>query len=135
MIIYKDTIENITPEQLQGFFVGWPKPPSPETHLNILKQNSYMVIAINNKTGNVIGFINVISDNIMSAYIPLLEVLPEYQKRGIGKELVKRVLYKFKGIYMLDLCCDTDKQPFYEKLGLTKMTGMYIRNFDRQACE
>jgi len=134
MIIYEDSLENITPDQLQGFFVGWPKPPSTDTHLKILQQSSYFVIAIDEKTSKVVGFINSISDNIMSVYIPLLEVLPEYQKKGIGKELVKRVLNKFKNLYMVDLTCDIETQPFYEKLDLRKSTGMMIRNFDMQAC-
>jgi len=134
MIIYEDSLENITPDQLQGFFVGWPKPPNTDTHLKILQQSSYFVIAIDKKTSKVVGFINSISDNIMSVYIPLLEVLPEYQKKGIGKELVKRVLNKFKNLYMVDLTCDIETQPFYEKLDLRKSTGMMIRNFDMQAC-
>jgi len=134
MIIYEDSLENITPDQLQGFFVGWPKPPNTDTHLKILQQSSYFVIAIDEKTSKVVGFINSISDNIMSVYIPLLEVLPEYQKKGIGKELVKRVLNKFKNLYMVDLTCDIETQPFYEKLDLRKSTGMMIRNFDMQAC-
>ncbi len=135
MITYKDRLSEISVNQLKGFFVGWPNPPTPETHLEILKKSSSFVLAIDEDTGNVIGFINANSDNIMSAYIPLLEVLPEYQKRGIGQELVRKVLKKYENLYMLDLCCDTETQPFYEKLGLKKMTGMYIRNFDKQACD
>lgn len=135
MIIYKDSLSEISVNQLKGFFVGWPTPPTPETHLEILRKSSYCVLAIDNDTENVVGFINAISDNIMSTYIPLLEVLPEYQKKGIGQKLVRKVLNKYKDLYMIDLCCDVETQPFYEKLGLKKMTGMYIRNFDRQACD
>jgi hypothetical protein len=36
MIEYIYTSEGITPPQLQGFFEGWPDPPSPETHLRLL---------------------------------------------------------------------------------------------------
>ncbi len=35
---------------------------------------------INNK---VVGFITAISDGVISAYIPLLEVLPKYQNMKI----------------------------------------------------
>jgi hypothetical protein len=36
---------------------------------------------------------------------------------------------------MVDLLCDPDVQPFYERLGMRRATGMLIRHFDRQACD
>lgn len=30
-------IAHISPNQLTGFFVGWPSPPTPEEHFKILK--------------------------------------------------------------------------------------------------
>lgn len=134
MINFQDNLENITPENLQGFFVGWPNPPSQQTHLEILKNSSYFIVAVDSKSGMVVGFINSISDNIMSAYIPLLEVLPEYQKQGIGGKLVRKIVDHYKNLYMLDLTCDENLQKYYEKQGLKKSSGMMIRNFDRQNC-
>lgn len=134
MIRYEYSSEGITPEMLKGFFVGWPHPPSPEAHLKILQSAYKIVVAIDDETGNVVGFINAIGDGVMSAYIPLLEVLPEYKNRGIGSELVKRLLAELSDLYMIDLTCDTDLQPFYKRLGMQPYTGMMIRNFDRQDC-
>lgn len=85
MIRYTDSLEGIAPAQLSGgFFEGWPNPPSPETHLKILKNSDYTMLAIDEETGQVVGFITAISDGTLSAYIPLLEVLPAYRRRGIG---------------------------------------------------
>jgi len=36
MIDYLYGSEGLMPEQIQGFFEGWPDPPSPETHLRLL---------------------------------------------------------------------------------------------------
>jgi len=36
MIVYIDRLDGITADNLHGFFVGWPNPPSPETHLKLL---------------------------------------------------------------------------------------------------
>ena len=36
MIEYVYSVEEITAAQLHGFFVGWPNPPSPEVHLELL---------------------------------------------------------------------------------------------------
>ncbi len=113
--------------------MGWPNPPSPEMHFKILSEAYRIVLARDTENGRVVGFINAISDNVLSAYIPLLEVLPEYRNRGIGRELVKRLLAQLEHFYMIDLTCDPELQPFYEKLGLCRSTGMMIRNFSRQS--
>ena len=59
----------------------------------------------------------------MSAFIPLLEVLPEYQRRGIGSELVRRMLLLLADTYMIDLCCDEELVGFYERFGLADGSG------------
>lgn len=133
MIVYTDSPDGLKAEQLCGFFVGWPNHPTPETHLDLLNQSDEIVVALDDETGNVIGFINANSDYLFSAYIPLLEVLPEYQNRGIGGELVRRMLAKFSDLYMIDLMCDVEKQPFYERFGMRTATGMMTRNFHNQS--
>ncbi len=135
MITYVDTCDSITPENLRGFFVGWPNPPSVETHLTILQRAHEIVLAVDSENQKVVGFVTAVTDGISSAYLPLLEVLPSYQHRGIGRELMRRILEKFKNLYMVDLTCDTNLQEFYGQLGMRESTGMMIRNFDRQSCE
>jgi ribosomal protein S18 acetylase RimI-like enzyme len=133
MITYLDSINGITSKELGGFFVGWPNPPSPETHLKLLRNSDHILLAFDEETEKVVGFITAISDGILSAYIPFLEVLPEYQGQGIGQELTKRILKKLQGLYMIDLLCDIDIQPFYKKFGMKTATGMIIRNYERQS--
>ncbi|WNF24919.1 GNAT family N-acetyltransferase [Mesobacillus jeotgali] len=132
-MLYKNSLEGITPEMLVGFFDGWPTPPNPETHLKLLKNSSKVVLAFDKDTDRVVGFITAISDGVLSAYIPFLEVLPEFKNRGIGKELVHRMMTKLAEIYMIDLCCDDDLVPYYEKLGMIKANGMLLRNYERQS--
>ena len=127
-ISYTDRLENISVERLTGFFVGWDKKPSPEKHLELLKQSDFVVLATNTDTGEVVGFITAITDKTLAAYIPFLEVLPGYQSKGIGTELMKRMLEKLKDFYIIDLFCDPEVQKFYEKLGMQRATGMIIRN-------
>lgn len=132
MIRYTDAMESIEPSMLVGFFEASATPPSPVTQLDILKQSAHVVLAVDRAEDYVIGFINAISDGLLSAYIPLLEVLPAYRGRGVGKELVTRMLAKIDHLYMVDLCCDPEVQGFYERCGMTRSTGMMIRNCDRQ---
>lgn len=130
MIVYEDDASGVRPEQLEGFFVGWPSPPSPERHLEVLTGSAHVVLA-REEDGRVVGFVTAISDGVLSAYIPLLEVLPEYQGRGIGTQLMRRMLDKLGGLYMVDLCCDAALEPFYRRLGLRVWDrGMGLRNPD-----
>lgn len=131
-MLYTASIEGVTPQMLHGFFVNWGNPPSSDAHLRILWGSYKTVLAIDEPANQVVGFINAISDGVLSAYIPLLEVLPTYQKQGIGKELVRRMISELSDFYMVDLLCDKALQPFYERLGMTKADGMVTRNFTFQ---
>lgn len=95
--------DSISADQLHGFFVGWPNPPSPETHLAILRRSDAVALAIDNESGHVVGFINALSDGMLHAFIPLLEVLPAHQGRGIGQELVRRMLALLGDLYAVDV--------------------------------
>jgi ribosomal protein S18 acetylase RimI-like enzyme len=132
-MIYINRIDGITSDMLQGFFVCWLNPPNEQTHLKLLKNSSKVVIALEENTNQVVGFITAISDGVLSVYIPFLEVLPQYQNKGIGKELVNRMLKQLEGIYMIDICCDDDLVPFYEKYGMLKSNGMLKRNYKKQS--
>jgi GNAT superfamily N-acetyltransferase len=125
--------DHLSPDQLRGFFVGWPNPPSPETHLAILQRSAAVALALDEETGQVIGFVNALSDGVLCAFIPLLEVLPAYQGRGIGTELVRRLLAQLGDLYAVDLLCDAEVQPFYTRLGLQPAQGMLLRRYDRQS--
>ncbi|MBT4530516.1 MAG: GNAT family N-acetyltransferase [Phycisphaerae bacterium] len=131
-ITYTNTAEQITHSQLDGFFVGWPKHPSSEKFLEILQASHGVEVAIDTETNQVVGFINVISDGIFTGYIPLLEVLPEYQGRGIGKTLIDRVLASYNDLYMLDVCCDKSVEQLYASKGFSKVSGMVRRNYEKQ---
>jgi ribosomal protein S18 acetylase RimI-like enzyme len=134
LIIFTDSLENVTVEHLKGgFFVGWPNPPAPADHYRILAGSSAIGLA-RLEDGRVVGFITAISDGVSVAYIPHLEILPEYKGQGLGTELVKRMLAKFRNLYGIDLVCDSNVQPFYERLGMRAVVGMVHRNYDRQAC-
>jgi ribosomal protein S18 acetylase RimI-like enzyme len=135
MIAYRHSLEGISPGQLEGFFVGWSGHPSKEAHYRLLERSDAIVIAVDEGSERVVGFITAHTDRVLSAYIPLLEVLPDYQGRGIGRQLMRLMLEGLKDFYMVDLLCDENLQEFYEDLGMKKATGMMIRNHERQTGE
>nr|WP_206186502.1 GNAT family N-acetyltransferase [Thermoflavimicrobium daqui] len=131
---YTKSLEGITSEMLDGgFFVGWPNPPSPVAHYEILENAYRIVLAIDDSTNKVIGFINSISDGVLTTYIPLLEVLPEYQGKGIGKRLVNTLVEDLNEMYMIDILCAPDVQEFYTKLGFETAQGVAMRNYHNQS--
>ncbi|HNP72916.1 MAG TPA: GNAT family N-acetyltransferase [Kouleothrix sp.] len=133
MIMFQDTLDGITAEHLRGFFVGWPDPPTPETHYQLLRHSQHIILAIDDQSQHVVGFVTALSDGILCAYIPLLEILPGYQDQGIGSELMRRMLARLHDLYMIDLLCDVELQPFYAKVGMRPATGMMFRNYARQS--
>ena len=126
-INYTDDIDQIKSGQLYGFFVGWKSPLAPERHYELLRGSTHFIAAIDN--GRVVGFITALSDGVNSAFIPLLEVLPEYQSRGIGSELVRLMLIKLEDITNIDLTCDPNMQPFYERFKMLRSSGMILRKY------
>ena len=132
MIHYTDSLENISVAHLSGgFFVGWPNPPAPQVHLRIL-QGSYKIwLALDEE--QVVGFVTAISDGVLAAFIPNLEVLPDYQGQGIGTELTNRMLTSLDHLYSIDLMCDDDVVPFYQRIGLQPAGGMLKRNYHNQS--
>ena len=118
---------------LEGFFEGWATRPSTETHLRMLRGSDHIVLASERGSSRVIGYITAISDGVLAAYIPHLEVLPDHQRRGIGTELVRRMLGRLEDLYMVDLICDDNLRGFYERLGMQPWAGMIKRNYARQS--
>jgi predicted N-acetyltransferase YhbS len=132
-IVYSSRHTDIGPGHLEGFFVGWPNPPDAATHLRLLQGSDAVVLARDEETGNVVGFITAITDKVLAAYIPHLEVLPDYQGQGIGAELARRMLEHLRDFYMIDLMCDPELQPYYERFGFLRAHGMVFRNYGNQS--
>jgi len=130
-IKYTDGLHGVTPDMLEGFFVGWRRKVSTEEHLQLLAGSYKIWLAIDEDTQQVVGFVNAISDGFLTSFIPLLEVLPQYHGHGIGKELMQRMMASLEGMYMIDAICDDDKVGFYEKIGMIRYgNAMIKRKYD-----
>jgi ribosomal protein S18 acetylase RimI-like enzyme len=126
-IRYQDSLDGIESSQLQGFFVGWPHPPLPATHQRLLSGSDHVVLAIDVEHGQVVGYVTALTDGVLSSFIPLLEVLPAYQGRGIGQALMTRMLERLGHLPNVDLLCDPEVVPFYERFGMKPGQGMVLR--------
>lgn len=118
----------VSPEQIDGFFVGWPTPPSPEQLIAVMDGSYARVWALHGD--RVVGYVNAISDGVLNAFIPWLEVHVDHQGRGLGTELMRRIVEQLDGMYAIDVCCDEDVLPFYAKQGFWTFSGAGLRNPD-----
>ena len=119
-IIYSDTKKDLPSEQLQKLFVsvGWSDGSETSSMLknyNKPFKNSTLVISAW-KNERLIGAVRVLSDKMFRTIIYDLLVLPEFQNKGIGKELVKRCIEHYPDSEWL--VQTTEKiSSYYEKIG------------------
>jgi GNAT superfamily N-acetyltransferase len=128
LIIYKETKE-FNPKDLQDLFlsVEWSSGDYPEK-LIIAIQNSSTVYTAWDED-KLVGLINVLDDNIMTAYIHYLLINPAFQGKGIGKSLVNYIKTKYKDYLRIVLIAYEKETPFYKNLGFEigdEKTPMFI---------
>ena len=68
----------------------------------------------------LVGLGNAISDGYLVVYYPHLLVLPEYQGRGIGTELMRRLMAHYEGFHQHMLVADGHALDFYRKRGFER---------------
>lgn len=111
------------PEQYYELFntTGWNEEYrlGQEDLYKTLLKSYHMVSAYDDS--RLVGFGRIISDGILHAMIYEMIVIPECQRKGIGQEILKRLIAKCKedNIRDIQLFCAKGKRAFYEKHGFT----------------
>ncbi|MBW4556871.1 MAG: GNAT family N-acetyltransferase [Trichormus sp. ATA11-4-KO1] len=100
----------------------WSSAEKPEQLLLALT-NSHTVISAWHEN-LLIGLGNAISDGALVVYYPHLLVLPSYQNRGIGREIMKRLQSPYINFHQQILLAIDNAVPFYEKLGFQHSQGV-----------
>ena len=136
MITYKETKE-INDSNLRPLYesVGWVAYTEKISDLSILLTNCQLVFSAwdNEK---LIGLIRTVGDGISIQYVQDILVLPEYQKQGIGRELLQKVMEMSKEIRQFVLITDgsEDNQAaieFYKKQGLATFEEVGLKGLWR----
>ena len=98
--------------------VGWINyTERPEMLKQAYSNSLYMIGAYDGD--DLIGIIRVVGDGHSIIYIQDIIVLPDYQRRGIGKDLLERVLEKYVHVYQKILLTMNEEKTvkFYESVG------------------
>ena len=96
----------------------WTAAEKPEMLQKALANSHSLVSAW--KDDHLVGLGNTISDGSLVVYYPHLLVLPDYQGKGIGTEIMRRLLEKYRGFHQHMLVADGRAIEFYSKCGFTR---------------
>jgi N-acetylglutamate synthase-like GNAT family acetyltransferase len=116
---------SVKPEDLRVLFehAPWARGRTIEEIRVMLENTDYYFSAWDGD--RLIGFARVLTDRIYRATLWDVVVHADYQKRGVGEELVNRVLSHPVLSKVEKLWLNTrDKIGFYEKFGFVRSTGM-----------
>ena len=72
----------------------------------------------------LVGYAAVVGNGVTDAYIQDVMVHPDWQRQGVGTQLMERVLTRLKaeGFYMVSVIYGEEAlRPFYEKFGFFTM--------------
>lgn len=81
----------------------------------------------------LVGIIRVVGDGHSVVFIQDILVLPEYQSRGIGTELLQCIMQEYKGVYQKHLLTDNTEKTiqFYKSQGFMMDTDNDCRAFSK----
>lgn len=118
-IEYKD-IHEFKRDDLQDLFlsVGWSSGHFPEKLQTAMKNFETVISAWDGD--KLVGMVCVMDDGVMNAYVHYLLVRPEYQEKGIGKELVSKVKEIYKDYLRIVVIGYDEEIGFYENCGFEK---------------
>lgn len=77
------------------------------------------------------GIIRIVGDGFSVIFIQDLLVKPEYQRKGIGTALIKKVLTEYKYVYQIHLMTDNNEKSvrFYKSAGFLMDEDINCRSF------
>ena len=102
---------------------GWPQMHIEQIKTG-LKNSSFIVAAKDGE--NTVGMARIVSDGVYVFFIADVLVLPEYQRKGIGKTMMGKIMEYICCNLKKDYCIQVDlmaakgKEKFYEEFGFVK---------------
>lgn len=98
--------------------VGWTNyTHQPQMLEQALSHSLAIYVALDSDT--VVGLVRLVGDGFSSIFVQDLIVLPIYQRKGIGRALMKEALEDYKDVYQVQLVTDQTERTlgFYRSMG------------------
>ena len=96
----------------------WSSAEKPDLLLPALRASHSLITAWDGT--KLVGLGNAISDGYLVVYYPHLLVLPEYRRRGIGKQIMKMLIARYKDFHQHIIMADSQALDFYRKCGFER---------------
>lgn len=97
---------------------NWSSAEKPELLIPALRNSDSIVTA--RISGKLVGIGNALSDGFLVVYYPHMLVHPEYQGKGIGHAMMKRMQQKYKSFHQQILVADGNAIEFYKNMGFER---------------
>lgn len=103
----------------------WRESPRARELVPALVAGSFCFVVARDASGRIVGMARAISDGVSDAYVQDVVVLPSERGRGIGRELVARVVgfCRERGLEWIGLLAEPGTEPFYRGLGFRELEG------------
>lgn len=103
----------------------WKERPGEREGIPALIRGSFRFLIAVAGGGRIVGMGRALSDGVSDAYIQDVVVLPELRGRGIGAEIVRRLVAECvgAGIGWIGLIAEPGTEPFYRRLGFGTLQG------------
>lgn len=112
--------------------VGWQNYVEKPDMLENAYKNSLKIYGAYVKE-KLIGIIRVVGDGYSVVFIQDILILPEFQRKGIGTALLKKILTEYADVYQKHLLTDDTEKTiqFYKSLGFMMDTDIECRAFSK----
>ena len=105
-VAYSCSADAVNAEQLQGFIYRL-SDGSVRAHVAAFPAREFTRRYRSRRAqGPPRSLVTAINDGVSAAYLPHLEVLPDWHGMSIGSELMRRMLVQLAHLYVTELVCD-----------------------------
>ena len=105
--------------------VGWTNYTDKPEMLRKAYENSLLTLGAYDGD-KLIGVIRTVGDGFSVVVVQDILVFPEYQRKGIGTQLLREVMKRFSSVYQMELMTDNTPKTisFYKSAGFVKADDM-----------
>lgn len=120
-IVWSDDLVGVDWNELSELYRIAPLGNKAPADLALVFGNS-MFRAFAREDGRIVGAGRVLADGRDCAYLCDIAVHPVHQGRGLGRDIIERLLVRCRGHRKIILYAVPGKEGFYERLGFRRMT-------------
>jgi ribosomal protein S18 acetylase RimI-like enzyme len=131
MLAWSDSLTGLDWDELSALYLAAPLGNKSPAWLQTAFGNSRYTLFVREQS-KLVAAGRAVADGVDMSYICDVAILPSHQGRGLGREVVQRLVDLSKGHRKIILYAVPGKEGFYRKLGFMRMTtAMAI--FENQA--